>query len=506
MINDVIKASKRPDKVELEKVTANDKWSILENTFNSTFIPADDDRWSYNFSLSNYDDNYVYIVSYDYGTYTRSLIRVPYTMDGVNVEFGSDDQIEIVESTTVYEVKKTSTGDEEDLEKSKDETWFLKMAKSLGFIKAETSEPESMTVDMPLYMAYDEVDAHGDAYWDSGAAKQLIKAVNDAIGTEFLVENYFHEHAFDELAAKDFKFIKAWYNEEEVQLEKAGEMSVIPAGQPMLQVEFLNKKAFELYKSGEIANPSIGCNGEVVDIEEDGTQITKTINLLDFFNTEEGNVKRLIKSFSFDKEGHHIALTHQESQNGPASQSEGYVMSQDLEKGKKKILSQSQLDTIAKAHPELDIEDLFKSSEQDSSSSSEAGEEETLNKNTSNEEEKMSNKAILKAAKIIAKVDQYNFEDGDTVAEMLLDMDESVQAEMVKCFDALVAAGETAKEEAVSAKEAEIAKANETQEDSPLSKALSEEQGDSQEPEQEPSTTLSLKDQLRKSKATKEAK
>ncbi len=237
---------------KLNKELASDKRSILYQRLKLSFEPAGEWDWIY---LTDYDDTYVYFEVYEYDSSAYLNYRATYTYDGTSATFGTDLE-EVVKKSEYLPVESGSS-----VEKSLGEKVVETLDKYFGGSKEsplpvikELNEEQMIAVE-PLYIAAGEVDGQGETI-DQEGVDQLVKAVNDGIKSGDLKSNYFHK-----VETEDFHFVKSWVNPCDCLI---GETEV-PQGMPLIEVQYINKAAWEKRKSGELMGLSIE---GTADIEE----------------------------------------------------------------------------------------------------------------------------------------------------------------------------------------------------------------------------------------------
>jgi hypothetical protein len=233
----------------VEKATANDIRSILSRAVNGEY----DEGGEFAYYI-DHDDIYVYFEFWERGEGYRTF-REGFSFDGTSAEL-TGSPVEVVR-TSSYEVVESSISEEDELEKS-----------LLGFIKKHFSgsskntnpnlpvvkqfEDEEMIAIEPLYILPDTIDGQGDtiSLEDTYA---MVKSFNEANEAGVLQSSLFHKHK-----TQAFEVVKAWVNPCECMI---GE-TLIPEGQPLAKIQFINKKAWELRKEGVLMGLSIGARAE----------------------------------------------------------------------------------------------------------------------------------------------------------------------------------------------------------------------------------------------------
>ena len=301
-------------------------------------------------------------------------------------------------------------------------------------------DTETWTVREPLYIAYGEVDGHGDTYKDEAAVEDLIKSFNTANSLGVIQPSLFHKHK-----TETFKIGNAWLTKSKVKLGD----HVLPPLQPMVDITFTSKKAFEARLSGKLMGLSIGAMG--------CTELVKYC-----FEDMKGNpkVKRFIKSFSFLHKGAHLAYTDPTTNGNAAMKNDIFELVKSLEMNP---LNEDQAKTLEDLEEEfvpLDKKLKSKEASETAPSISEPSEEvisgvdnENLNKGNDtdmSEELKKQNEMLLKRlAELEAKdvkntLSTYNLSDevAEVLAKALVEAPEAKEA-VTKALDSVVEGYET---------------------------------------------------------------
>lgn len=291
--------------IRLQKNTANDKRNILREGLRK-FNSGD----SYNY-LRDYDDEFVYFEREVYtsghesidgwvsGFYEETLYRVSYTYSGTTVSFGA--AAEEVVALTEYKVVDDKTTDATDVSITEPTVVGAQPAtvkpmvapapvainstqagaavaleftqKSLTTLVAdivksalgkEKSLPvmkqfndEKMVSYEPLYIAAGEVDGVGDTYLREDV-DFMVKSFNEANTAGDIQPALFHKHA-----TGAFTINKAFVNEFDVVTPDG---THIPEGQPIAEIQFVSKAAWQARKDGDLMGLSIGCNADFEEI------------------------------------------------------------------------------------------------------------------------------------------------------------------------------------------------------------------------------------------------
>lgn len=241
--------------IRLEKSVESDKRQILQSAVSSTFkYQGDEYIYAY---LIDYDAEYVYFETYYESRYY--CWKAPYTFNNMVATIG-DVVSEVVRTTEYVEVQYS----EDETEKSIEKKLFKWLDKYFGGSSKENKLPvvkslfeEQMIAIEPLYIAPGEVDGHQETIDEEGV-QQLVKSVNDAIESGTLKANYFHSVWTDH-----FTFLKAWVNPYDCLI---GETEV-KKGLPIIEVQYLNKAAWEARKSGKLLGLSIEGTCEHEELE-----------------------------------------------------------------------------------------------------------------------------------------------------------------------------------------------------------------------------------------------
>lgn len=411
----------------------------------------------------DHDDNYVYFKEYEWEDSTSELVRYPYTVDAKGVVTVDKEAEEYVVRDTSYTVVEEPS-DEGTMEKMLRKLLkeFLPTAKQSNIIKQFNEE--SYTVTEPLYIAYGEVDGHGDTYKNEEAVFQLVKSLNESNEAGTLQPAWFHD-----VKSTKFSIGKAWVNEEEGMLGD----NVCPRLQPLIDITFKSKKAFEMRKEGKIAGLSIGAKG-CIDLVKDLFSDLKSTT----------KPKRLLSNFSFAHRNAHLSYTDW-SVGGAASLKNNYF----LEKAMATSLNDEQKALLAELEEEL--VPLDKHLSKDSSDTAPSTPSGAVNAGVDNEptkgnEDQMSAelqkqvdelKKKLEANMIEKSLSKYELseEDNSSLSSALADLDEAQRVSVLKVLDGVIAKHLVEKEEL------KKQVATPSKEDSPLAKQLAKEEGEGME-------------------------
>jgi len=240
----------------LIKNTNNDKRELLFKALRNHTKDNYNGDYTY---LIDFDDIYAYFdrESYHEGKHSNLTYKISYSItDIVNVSFSGEAQR--VERLTEYKDtnidEEVSKGFLDSVIKGLDKHFGGSTKDSLAVIK-QFNDEEMIAVEA-LYITPDTVDLHGDTI-DLEETHNLVKSFNEANQDGTLQSSLFHGHK-----SQAFKVNKAWVNPYECMI---GE-SLVPEGQPLCEIQFSNKKAWELRKSGKLMGLSIGAQAS--DVEE----------------------------------------------------------------------------------------------------------------------------------------------------------------------------------------------------------------------------------------------
>ncbi len=115
-------------------------------------------------------------------------------------------------------------------------------------------QEEEMIAIEPLYCSVGELDGHGDYIPSIEEMRKMVDSINSQNDSGKL------QSAIDHLQkTQSFKLNRAWVNECECII---GE-TIIPKGMPIAEIQFKNKKAFDLRKIGKLLGLSIGARGNI---------------------------------------------------------------------------------------------------------------------------------------------------------------------------------------------------------------------------------------------------
>jgi len=371
---------------------------------------------------------------------------------------------------------------------------FLPMAKQENIIKQ--FDEETWTVVEPLYIAYGEVDGHGDTYKNPEAVHQLVKALNEANEAGTLQPSLFHLHK-----TKLFTIGNAYVNEKPAFL---GDHK-IPALQPLVEIVFKSQKAFEARKEGKLAGLSIGALGT--------TEFVKS--LLDDIEKAERKPTRLISSFSFAHKGAHLAYTDWSVGGAASLKNEVYLVksavSTPVNKEQEDLLKDLEEEFVP-----LDKK-LFDSADEAAPSTSDKQEEavnnagvdkENLTKGNESDMSEELQKEIaalkkqLKAEKLDKSLGKYELdaEVSESLSKALVELSDEDSASVLKALDAVITASEAkvvAETEAKAELEKQLEEATKApQEENELAKQFAKEEGVSTSVDAVPAGELTLAQQV----------
>lgn len=244
----------------------------------------------------DYDTEYLYTRRWVYDVIDNEergvsrIYRTPYSIDSEGIVSVDFDEAEIVVEKSEYTVVSKLIS-----------KFFGSTKVSHKVIKQ--FDDKTNTVIEPLWVAYNEVDGHGDTYKNKDAVYQLVDNFEE--NKDSIQKAINHEHK-----TECFDIVKSYVIEEECYIGDA----LIPALQPVVVLKY-SDKAFELRKQGKILGPSIGCYSWDAEIVK---------SLLDELGKKSVEVKRTLAEFDFSEKRHHLSLTTP-SAGGPASQKEWFV-------------------------------------------------------------------------------------------------------------------------------------------------------------------------------------
>lgn len=229
---------------EIEKMTYSDRRELLGKLFREGWV-------------TDIEDSYVYVEVWTPSNVYKTF-RYSYVMDGVVPKVDASTKTEVVR-TTQYEVATL----EEPITKS----FFLNTLNKLLSIGSNNLTPkikqfddEEMIAIEPLYCSVGEVDGHGDYIPTIEEMRGMVDAINKANTSEVLQSSISHVH---KTAA--FKLNRAWVNECECTIGD----TVVPKGMPIAEIQFTNKAAWKLRKSGVLLGLSIGAKAQVTEVEDE---------------------------------------------------------------------------------------------------------------------------------------------------------------------------------------------------------------------------------------------
>jgi hypothetical protein len=435
----------------------------------------------------DHDDSYVYFKEYQWEDSTSELVRYAYTVDANGVVTIDKESEQYVVRDTNYTVipepSDTSTM-EKVLRKLLKE--FMPTSNQSNIIKQ--FDEETYTVTEPLYIAYGEVDGHGHTYKNKEAVYQLVKAVEEGRDAGTLQPSLFHV-----IKSKQFTIGKAWVNEEECMLGD----TLCPALQPLVEITFKSKKAFNARKDGKLAGLSIGALGTVDLVKDLFSDLTSSTT-----------PTHLLSNFSFAHKNAHIAYTDW-SVGGAASLKNHYYLEKAMVTG----LNKEQEDLAKDLEDELVPLDKKLSKDSDDTAPStpngavNAGVDNEPTKGNENDMSVELQKQIdelktqLKAANIEKSLAKYSLDEKDNLdlSTALADLTDDKQAIVLKVLDAVIAKHEQEKTEIQKQLDVKV----EDKELSPLEKSLSQEEGTSTEIPSGKKMSLAEEaaEQIKKSKA-----
>lgn len=245
---------------ELKKNTIEDKRSIIYQNLKLSFKPEGDFDWIY---LIDFDDTYAYFEVYDYEHGAYLNFRVAYQFTGTLATFEGDPE----EVVRLSEYKLVSTNEDVVTEKSLMKTLDSFFTKHFGSSKENSGLPvikqfqeEKMVAIENLYILPNDIDGQGYTI-DLEETHSLVKSFNEANDSGILQTSLFHTHK-----TESFEVVKAWVNPCECMIGD----TLVEEGQPLVEIQFLNKAAWELRKEGTLMGLSIGAQAtEVVEVDLD---------------------------------------------------------------------------------------------------------------------------------------------------------------------------------------------------------------------------------------------
>jgi hypothetical protein len=226
--------------MDINKATVENKRRLLSD--------AVTDGWITDFDL---DSNEVFIERWDHDGH--KTFRHTFTMTDTTAEI-SEDSVQVIRTVEFVEKSLDEPITESRLMKVLDKFFGGPKQNTRQVIKQ--FDEEDMIAIEPLYIAAGEVDGVGDTI-SLEDTHGMVDSLNKAITDGRLQSGLFHKHKTD-----TFTIEKAWVNEVACTI---GETD-IPAGQPIVKVQFHNEAAWELRKSGELSGLSIGARA--TEIEE----------------------------------------------------------------------------------------------------------------------------------------------------------------------------------------------------------------------------------------------
>lgn len=241
---------------DIEKNTFQDRLRILSDALNR--------QYGSEVYAFDYDDQFVYFHAWVEGG--QLTLRLAYTVsDTVNIEFiGNPQEVFMLTDAKVKGEVDESRDDEERQAPTISQRLSDFLDRNFNGSARDTIRPvikqfdeEQMIAIEPLYIAVGEVDGHGDTIDSIEEMEHLVKSFNEANEKGILQSSLFHKHK-----TNAFSVIKAWVNECECMIGD----HIIPEGQPIVKIQFNNKKAWEMRKEGRFGGVSIGARA--VEVEE----------------------------------------------------------------------------------------------------------------------------------------------------------------------------------------------------------------------------------------------
>lgn len=155
---------------------------------------------------------------------------------------------------------------EEDNDKPVTQSFLLNVLQKL--FKQEVDRPvikqfqeEEMVAIEPLYCSVGELDGHGEYIPSIEEMRKMVNAINSANDDKTL------QSAIDHLQkTQSFQLNRAWVNECECIIGD----TIVPKGMPIAEIQFKNKKAFDLRKIGKLLGLSIGARGNISKTDKGG--------------------------------------------------------------------------------------------------------------------------------------------------------------------------------------------------------------------------------------------
>tara|TARA_R110002020_G_scaffold237085_5_gene449376 strand:- start:3580 stop:4317 length:738 start_codon:yes stop_codon:yes gene_type:complete len=237
---------------EVTKNTNRDKTKILQQSIASHFEVEGSRVYSY---LLDFDEEYVYFEIY-YSSEGRDYTwRASYDFNGTVATF-SDDVVEVVRMTEYKEVER-----EQEAEKGMYQKIVTLLEKAIGPSQSEglpvtkQFQEEEMIAIEKLYILPDTTDLQGYTI-DLEETEAMVKSFNEANESGELQTSLFHNHKTD-----SFKVLKAWVNPVDCMIGD----TLVEAGQPLVQNQFINKAAWEARKEGGLGGVSISAKATSVE-------------------------------------------------------------------------------------------------------------------------------------------------------------------------------------------------------------------------------------------------
>lgn len=398
--------------------------------------------------IFDHDSDFLYVKTYDSDKGCDVQYRIPFDfIDGQIVPDPSD--AEPVIKDTAY------------LATSKD--LILKELSGLNkFLTKHFSSPseipvvkqfreKEMVVHEPLYIAYGEVDGHGDTYLEESTVHDLVKELKDSRDKGVLQTALFHKHK-----TESFEVVDAY-----VTLEKTliGDQEV-PRLQPVAVIKFNSEKMFNARIEGKLTGLSIGAIGSTVS-----DSLMKSVFADQPEMLIDGAV-RYIKKFKMSHRNAHLSYTDP-SAGGAASLKNEFYLAKSMDSNSLTLHQKALLeDVLEEEFTELDKQ-KNKSDSVDNKTPSTSGSSEEADSGVDNQnlnkgkntdmsdkekqevvELREQLKAVelkLKASAIEKSLTKYQLtsEVVEGLASALVELEENSQTAITKSLDLLLEVKET---------------------------------------------------------------
>lgn len=232
----------------INKATLNDLREQLSRQLDAYIVDIDLDNLYVIAEEGEFED----------GKYTTELCRYSFTWENGIATLDEASEVTVVKNTDYTVI--TDEPEEDMVEESLSKSIIKTIKSTILSVLKDSNTPslvpvrkglqeEAMISIEPLYIAVGEVDGHGHTIESYEDMVDLVKSFNEANDAGTLQMSLFHTHK-----TNCFKIIKASVYDHDCYIDDV----LIPALQPIAEVKYLNKQAWELRKSGLLSGLSIG--------------------------------------------------------------------------------------------------------------------------------------------------------------------------------------------------------------------------------------------------------